>query len=124
MLNTSKIIAFVSTINPVRARAFYEHVLGLILVSDEPFALVFDANGTMLRVTKVQELPTAKQTILGWDVPDICAEVELLTQRGVVFEWYDGFPQDELGIASFPDATRVAWFKDPDGNLLSITQFR
>jgi hypothetical protein len=96
----------------------------LSLVSDEPFALVFDANGIMLRVTKVQELSTAKYTVLGWDVSDIRAEIELLTRRGVIFERYDGFPQDELGIASLPDETRVAWFKDPDGNILSITQFR
>lgn len=124
MLNTSKIIAFVSTLDLVRARAFYEQVLGLSLVSDEAFALVFDANGMMLRVTKVQELAIAKYTVLGWDVSDIRAEIAWLTQRGVVFERYDGLPQDELGITSFSDGARVAWFKDPDGNLLSITQFR
>ena len=124
MLNTSKIIAFVSTLDPVRARAFYEQVLGLSLVSDEPFALVFDANGMMLRITKVQELFVAKYTVLGWDVSDIRAEIAWLTQRGVIFERYDGLPQDELGITSFSDGAQVAWFKDPDGNLLSITQFR
>ncbi len=123
MLTTATIIAFVATTNPVRARAFYEQVLGLSFVADEPFALVFDANGTMLRVTKVQDLSPAAYTVLGWDVSHIRAEVEALTQRGVVFERYAGFPQDDLGIGAFPDGTRVAWFKDPDGNILSLTQF-
>ena len=123
MLNTSKIISFVATKNPAIAREFYERTLGLPLVSDDPFALVFNANGTMLRVAKVQELAPAKHAILGWDVQDIRAEIEQLTERGVRFESYAGLSQDEKGIWTSPIGAKVAWFKDGDGNTLSLTQF-
>ena len=123
MLNTSKIISFVATKNPAVAREFYERTLGLSLVSDDPFALVFNVNGTMLRVAKVQELAPAKHAILGWDVRDIHAEIGQLTERGVRFERYAGLPQDEQGIWTSPIGAKVAWFKDGDGNTLSLTQF-
>ena len=118
MLNTSDVIAFVATTNPERARAFYEGVLGLSLLADEPFALVFDANGVMLRVAKVQALDPARHTVLGWRVSDIRATVEMLTNQGVVFERYDGLPQDPTGIWTSPSGAQVAWFEDPDGNVL------
>jgi catechol 2,3-dioxygenase-like lactoylglutathione lyase family enzyme len=123
MLNTSKVISFVATKNPKVARKFYAETLGLSLVSDDPFALVFDANGTMLRVQKVLELTPAKHTVLGWDVRDIKAKVRELTKRGVRFERFEGMPQDEQGIWTSPNGGQIAWFKDGDGNTLSLTQF-
>jgi catechol 2,3-dioxygenase-like lactoylglutathione lyase family enzyme len=123
MLSSSPIIAFVATKDPARARAFYQDVLGLKLTADEPFALVFDASGTMLRVSKVKELTAAGYTVLGWRVSDIAAAMRELTARGVSFEKYEGLPQDEAGVCTFPGGAKVAWFKDPDGNTLSLTQF-
>ena len=120
----SKIISFVATRNPASARKFYEQTLGLAFVSEDPFAVVFDANGTMLRVQKVPKLSPARHTVLGWEVPDIHAEVEALTKRGVRFERFDGLPQDESGIWTSPSGGKIAWFKDPDGNTLSLTQFK
>ena len=120
----SKIISFVATVKPEAARKFYEKTLGLKFVSDDPFAIVFDVNGVMLRVTKVKELVTAGYTVLGWDVADIRAEVEGLVKKGVKFERYEFLEQDELGIWSAPGGAKVAWFKDPDGNTLSLTQFK
>ena len=124
MLNKSKVISFVATINGANARKFYESTLELTLISDDPFALVFDANGTMLRVQKVQDLQPAQHTVLGWEVENIRAQVEQLTKRGVRFERFEGLEQDDLGVWASPSGGKVAWFKDPDGNLLSLTQFR
>jgi catechol 2,3-dioxygenase-like lactoylglutathione lyase family enzyme len=123
-MTKSKIICFVATRNPAAAREFYENALGLKLVSDDPFAMVFDADGVMLRVQKVHELTPVKHTVLGWDVPDISARIQELTREGVRFERYPGLPQDELGAWSTPSGAKVAWFKDPDGNTLSLTQFK
>ncbi|MGC2330116.1 MAG: VOC family protein [Candidatus Acidiferrales bacterium] len=116
-------MAFVATTQADRARDFYEHALGLKFVEDSPFALVFDANGIMLRVQKVKEFQPASHTALGWSVPDIRAAVESLARRGVRFERYEGVPQDDLGVWSAPGGAQVAWFKDPSGNVLSLTQF-
>jgi len=124
MLNTSKIISFVATKNPEIAREFYEKTLGLSLVSDDPFALVFNVNGTMLRVAKVQELTPAKHAVLGWDVQDIRTTIKELSKRNVYFERYAGLPQDEQRIWTSPIGAKVAWFKDEDGNTLSLTQFQ
>jgi catechol 2,3-dioxygenase-like lactoylglutathione lyase family enzyme len=118
-----KLIAFVPTRDPIRAKAFYRDSLGLELVSEDQFALVFDVAGTMLRVARVQELTPAPYTVLGWEVPDIAAVINTLQQRGVSFERYPGMQQDELGIWNSPSGARVAWFKDPDGNTLSVTEF-
>jgi catechol 2,3-dioxygenase-like lactoylglutathione lyase family enzyme len=109
----------------VRARAFYEDVLGLRLVEDaKPFAQVFDANGTMLRVTTVHEHHPAAFTVLGWEVESIESTVEQLTAAGVVFQRYPGLnDSDPLGIWTSPSGARIAWFQDPDGNVLSLTQF-
>ncbi len=121
MLGTQKLVAFVGTTNPDRARSFYRDQLGLRLVSEDGFALVFDANGTMLRVSTVRELTPAKFTVLGWEVPDIAAAARDLEQAGVQLERY-GFPgQDERGIWTAPDGTLVAWFQDPDHNILSLS---
>lgn len=123
MLNTHKIVAFVPTADAARARSFYVDVLGLRVISEDPFALVLDANGTMLRVTSVQNFQPQQFTILGWDVSDIEQSVSQLNQRGVRFESYGMAGQDERGIWKSPSGASIAWFKDPDGNVLSLTQF-
>jgi catechol 2,3-dioxygenase-like lactoylglutathione lyase family enzyme len=123
MLTENDPISFVATLDPIASRAFYEGKLGLKLVSDEHFALVFELNGHMLRIAKVSELTPAKHTVLGWHVNDISEKVGKLSTRGVVFERFEGMSQDELGIWASPSGAKVAWFKDPDGNNLSLTQF-
>jgi catechol 2,3-dioxygenase-like lactoylglutathione lyase family enzyme len=128
MLSHSPIMAFCATNDAERALPFYRDVLGLTLREDTPFAMVFDAHGTMLRVQKTQGHKPAPHTVLGWEVESISDTVCALRDRGVCFERFAGMEQDELGVWSPPgpaDAPRskVAWFKDPDGNLLSLTQF-
>ena len=122
MLSASPLVAFVATTKPDQAREFYEEALGLRLISDDPFAIVLDANGTTLRVTKVREHTPAPFTVLGWQVADLRKAVVWLSGRGVDVERVPGLPQDALGIWNAPGGTQVAWFKDPDGNLLSMTQ--
>jgi catechol 2,3-dioxygenase-like lactoylglutathione lyase family enzyme len=123
MLTDHPVIAFVATKSPDRAREFYENVLGLKLVADEQWAIVFDAKGTMLRIQKVQDLRPQPFTALGFRVPDIASAVRELAGKGVEFVRYEFLPQDALGIWDAPGGGRVAWFRDPDGNLLSLTQF-
>jgi catechol 2,3-dioxygenase-like lactoylglutathione lyase family enzyme len=123
ILGSQKLVAFVATREPSRAKEFYRDTLGLRLVSEDEFALVFDASGTMLRVTRVQELAAAKYTVLGWQVDDILQTAKNLQTAQVTLERYPGMQQDELGIWNSPSGARVGWFKDPDGNTLSITQF-
>jgi catechol 2,3-dioxygenase-like lactoylglutathione lyase family enzyme len=122
MLTTRPIVAFVATVDPPRAKAFYADTLGLRLVSEDAFALAFEAGGTLLRVATVQALQPAGYTVLGWIVPDIQRAVRDLSDRHVRFERYDGMGQDEHGVWKAPSGARVAWFRDPDGNTLSITQ--
>ena len=125
ILGTSKLVAFAPVTDPVKARAFYEGVLGLHLVEDQkPFALVFDANGTMLRVTPVGKHNPAPFTVLGWEVESIEATVKRLQLAGVEFQRYAGLnDNDPLGIWTAPGGARIAWFHDPDGNVLSLTKF-
>ena len=123
MVTGATVVAFVATERPEQSKAFYEEVLGLRLVADEQHAIVFDANGTMLRVQKAAEVTPHPYTSLGWEVDDIVATVSGLKERGVEFEIFGFLPQDEFGIWSPDGATKIAWFKDPDGNLLSLTQF-
>lgn len=118
-----KLVAFVATRDAARAKAFYGEILGLRLISEDRFAVVFDANGTMLRIAVVQEVASAKYTVLGWQVPDILAAVRELQSAGVGVERYGGMNQDELGIWTSPSGAQIAWFKDPDGNTLSVTQY-
>src|SRR5262249_47966591 len=121
-LGDHPIMAFSATVDAARAKAFYRDVLGLPLVADEPYALVFDAHGITLRVQKVAGLTPPGHTVLGWQIPDIQAAVKSLAERGAKFEQF-GLPgQDSLGIWSAPGGAKVAWFKDPDGNILSLTQ--
>jgi len=122
-LRNHELIAFVATTNPERAKKFYSDVLGLRLVQEElPFALVYDANGTILRVTIVPKIVLAGYTVLGWAVEDIDASARELAGLGVGFQRYPGLEQDDLGIWSAPGGAKVAWFQDPDGNTLSISQ--
>lgn len=124
MLNdTGKVVGFVPTVQPEKARSFYEGVLKLPLISADSFASVFNANGTMLRVTKVAEFKPHPFTILGWAVADVNTTVLDLQAQGVRFEKYAGMNQDERGIWTSPNGAKVAWFKDPDGNVLGITQY-
>jgi catechol 2,3-dioxygenase-like lactoylglutathione lyase family enzyme len=122
MLKSATLVAFVATADAARATAFYRDVLGLQLVADTPFALIFSVAGVTLRVQKVQEVIVSGYTALGWDVADIAVVAATLQSRGVVFERFHGLEQDRHGIWRTPDGSQVAWFRDPDGNLLSIAQ--
>ncbi len=123
MLQNSGLIAFVASTDLPRARAFYGGVLGLRSTEDNDYACVFDAHGTMLRVTAVAERAVAEYTVLGWRVDDIAAAVAELNAAGVGFRRYDGMDQDDAGVWTAPGGDLVAWFTDPDGNVLSLTQF-
>jgi catechol 2,3-dioxygenase-like lactoylglutathione lyase family enzyme len=122
MLNDKKIIGFIPTKDPKKARPFFEKVLGLRFVTDDKFALVFDANGTMLRVVTVKDFEPFQFTLLGWEVSDIEKVVAGLKDKGVKFERFSFMEQDKLGIWTAPGGAKVAWFKDPDGNVLSVSQ--
>ncbi len=122
MLNNSKLIAFTATNNPAKCVHFYTDILGLKFVRNEEYALVFDSNGTELRIAKLGIHKPVDFTVLGWQVKDIKSMVRKLANRGVKMIFYEGIPQDELGICKFPDGSKVAWFHDPDGNLLSLTE--
>lgn len=124
MLRTATITAFAATADPARAKAFYQKTLGLRLVADDQFALAFDANGIQLRLQKVEKLRPQPFTALGWQVTDIRRALATLVKRGVKCERYAFLEQDDLGIWEAPSGTRIAWFQDPDGNLLSIAQPR
>ena len=123
-LGKCDIVCFVPIVNVDRARAFYRDTLGLRLVNEElPFALVFDVNGIMLRLAIFKQPSAFHGTVVGWKVPDATAAVQNLMKAGVQFERYDFVKQDELGIWTTPTGARVAWFKDPDGNVLSVSEF-
>lgn len=116
-------IAFASTADMAKARAFYETALGLPVIDANPYACVFDANGTMLRITLVGEVATPGYTVLGWRVTDIGGTITALEAAGVVFARYDGMEQDHQGVWTTPSGDRIAWFNDPDGNVLSLSEF-
>jgi catechol 2,3-dioxygenase-like lactoylglutathione lyase family enzyme len=125
MLASMDLIAFVPTRNPKKASEFFETTLGLRFVSDDQFALVFDANGVMVRVVDVSGVADYKPapfTILGWSVSSVGKTVKELQRKGVNFERFPGMEQDQLGVWSSPSGAKVAWFKDPDGNVLSLTE--
>jgi catechol 2,3-dioxygenase-like lactoylglutathione lyase family enzyme len=117
-------VAFIPTTKPEAARAFYEKTLGLRFESADEFAIVFrvGAANIMLRVTIVPELTPLPFTIFGWQVDDIVARVTDLAAKGVEFTRYGFLEQDERAIWSAPGGTKVAWFQDPDGNTLSLSQ--
>jgi catechol 2,3-dioxygenase-like lactoylglutathione lyase family enzyme len=122
MLGSTNIVAFLPIKDSEKARAFYEGVLGLRFVKDDGFALVFDANGIMVRAAKMKDVTAAQFTVLGWQVKNIEDTVRALQKNGVHFEIFGFFKQDELGIWTAPTGDKVAWFKDPDGNILSVSQ--
>ncbi len=123
-LRTNEPIAFIPTRDPAAAREFYERKLGLRLESEDDFALVFRVGkaGLMLRVVNTPKFLPAPYTIFGWQVDDIAAAVKALNANGIDFLRYGFFEQDELGVWSSPSGAKVAWFKDPDGNTLSVSQ--
>jgi len=122
MLGTTDIVAFVPITDSEKARAFYEGVLGLRFIKDDGFALVLEANGIMIRAAKMKEVTPAQFTILGWQVTNIEDVVRALQQKGVHFEIFGFFKQDDLGIWTASTGDKVAWFKDPDGNILSVSE--
>ena len=122
MFSSTNIVAFVPTKDAAKARAFYEGLLGLRFLKDDGFAMVLDANGIKVRVAKVPQFTPAQFTILGWEVADIEKTAAALADKGVRSEKFGFFKQDDLGIWTAPTGDKVAWFKDPDGNILSISQ--
>jgi catechol 2,3-dioxygenase-like lactoylglutathione lyase family enzyme len=122
MLGATNIIAFIPTKDPAKAREFYEGVLGLRFVKDDGFAMVLDANGIMVRVAKAPDFEPLPFTVLGWQVVGVEKVVAALQGAGVQFERFSFLEQDKLGIWTAPSGDKVAWFKDPDGNMLSVSQ--
>jgi catechol 2,3-dioxygenase-like lactoylglutathione lyase family enzyme len=122
MLGKEKIMAFVGVSDPDKARAFYRDTLGLTMLYEDSFALVFDVGGIMLRVTLVNAVRPQPYTVLGWQVNDAAGTVRALATAGVKAERYPHVEQDEDGIWTAPGGAKIAWFKDPDGNILSVAQ--
>jgi catechol 2,3-dioxygenase-like lactoylglutathione lyase family enzyme len=122
MAALKKVVTFVATKNPQQAKLFYGEKLGLKFMTDDGFALVFDIDGIMLRIATVKDFQPAPYTVLGWEVTAIEENVSQLSAKGVSFERFPGMPQDERGIWSAPGGAKVAWFKDPDGNILSLSE--
>ena len=122
MLKQSSLVCFIATADADRARAFYEGKLDLALTEDNGYALIFDANGTQLRVQRVETVAPHPYTALGWEVADLAATVRALAADGVAMARFPGLPLDADGIWDTPDGSRVAWFHDPDGNTLSLHQ--
>jgi catechol 2,3-dioxygenase-like lactoylglutathione lyase family enzyme len=121
MLTVSKLVGFLTTTDYEKARAFYEGKLGFEFVSLDQFALAMRAGKNMIRITKAETFQPAQGTVLGWEVDDVRAAVLWLSSRDVVTEKYAFVPDQELGIWTAPSGAQVAWFKDPDGNVLSIS---
>jgi catechol 2,3-dioxygenase-like lactoylglutathione lyase family enzyme len=122
MLAKETITAFLATTNGARCRRFYERVLGLRLKGEDEFALAFDVGGVELRIQKVKAFQPHEFTALGWRVPNVHNTLTELAKRGLSVERYPFLEQDGAGVWQAPSGARVAWFKDPDGNLLSITE--
>jgi catechol 2,3-dioxygenase-like lactoylglutathione lyase family enzyme len=121
MLTVSKLVGFLTTTDYEKARAFYEGKLGFEFVSLDQFALAMRAGKNMIRISKAETFQPAQGTVLGWEVDDVRAAVLWLSSRDVVTEKYAFVPDQELGIWNSPSGAQVAWFKDPDGNVLSIS---
>jgi catechol 2,3-dioxygenase-like lactoylglutathione lyase family enzyme len=122
MLADFKLMAFAATTDSAKARPFYENVLGLHFVAEDDFAVVYDVGSTEFRLQKVQQLTPQPHTVLGWSVAGIERLVRDITVRGGRFERYPGLTQDAAGVWQSPSGARVAWLRDPDGNLLSLTE--
>ena len=122
MLASGKMVGFIPTKDYDRARAFYERKLGFEFLSLDPYALVVSVGGHRIRIIRMPNFTPLEGTILGWEVSDIAAVVKWLCERGVTTEKYPFVQDKELGIWSTPNGDKVAWFKDPDGNVLSVGQ--
>jgi len=122
MLASGKMAGFLLTKDYDKARQFFEGALGFQFVSLDQYALVMRAGGSTIRISKAPDFTPFKGTVLGWEVQDIAAVVAWLNQRGVVFEKYPFVQDRDLGIWTTPNGDKVAWFKDPDGNVLSVSQ--
>ncbi|PWU03538.1 MAG: glyoxalase [Bacteroidetes bacterium] len=122
MLGDKELKAFVPTTNPKKAKKFYKDILGLEFMYEDDYALEFNANGTVLRIAIVPELSPQPFTVLGWNVDDIVSTIESLNKQEVFCEQFEFLEQDDLGIWNAPSGTKVAWFKDPDENILSLTE--
>jgi catechol 2,3-dioxygenase-like lactoylglutathione lyase family enzyme len=124
MLTNAKPVCFVLAADLPKARSFYTETLGLTETGEDPFAVSYDLAGTTLRLTKVEGHAGSTHTVLGWQVADIGAAITDLSAKGVAFAIYEGFGQDALGVWTDPGSgTKIAWFHDPEGNNLSLTQF-
>ena len=123
VLESAELVAFIPTSNLTQARAFYGTMLGLLMEGESPVAVTFDANGTTLRCVLVERFTPFPFTIVGWTVQDIAATVTELTARGIAFERFEGIQLDTLGVWRSPGGAQLAWFKDPFGNMISLTQF-
>jgi catechol 2,3-dioxygenase-like lactoylglutathione lyase family enzyme len=119
----TQVMCFIATARPDESLRFYGETLGLDMIEDSPFALVFETGGRMLRVQKVPQVVPVQNTVLGWKVADIRREIRDLTDKGIAFTRFDGLPQDDDGVWTSPGGHRLAWFRDPDGNNLSLTEF-
>ena len=117
----NQVVTFLLTQNPDAAIKFYRDTLGHTYLRDDGYALVFDLNGVMLRISKVPEFTPAKHTVLGWEAKDFSGTMAALAGKGITFERYPNMGQDDEGVCTFPGGDKVAWFKDPDGNVLSIS---
>jgi catechol 2,3-dioxygenase-like lactoylglutathione lyase family enzyme len=121
-LSSARVTAFVATADAARSRAFYENLLGLHVLADDAFATAYDCAGIQLRVPKVAAVHPHPFTALGWQVHDLERVIGGLGRNGVALERFPGLVQDALGIWRAPSGARVAWFRDPDGNLLSLSE--
>lgn len=122
-LGSANVMTFIAAKDAAVSRDFYENVLGLTVESEDDWAVVFDLNGTMLRMQKNVDFTPQQFTVLGWRVDDIAAKMAELREKGVKFEQYPWMPPDSDGVMEFPGGAKVAWFLDPAGNNLSLTQF-
>jgi catechol 2,3-dioxygenase-like lactoylglutathione lyase family enzyme len=122
MLSKQRIKSFISTAQPDKARNFYVEKLGLKVLSEDSFGIEFEAIGGRIRLTFVEKLTPQPFTVLGWDTSDINSEVRFLNERGITFERYASIVQDSDGIWTAPGGSRIAWFRDPDGNILSLSE--
>jgi catechol 2,3-dioxygenase-like lactoylglutathione lyase family enzyme len=123
MLAAAKPVCFVLAADLPKARAFYTDTLGLTETGEDPFAVSYDLAGTLLRLTKVEGHTPNPHTVLGWQVSDIEAAIDAFAAKGVTFAIYEGYGQDARGVWTHPaSGAKVAWFLDPEGNNLSLTQ--
>lgn len=122
MRSEQNLFTFVPVTDGDRAKAFYEGVLKLTVLEETPFAVVLKVPGGTLRLAKTPEFNPQPFSLVGWVVPDLAADMAQLRESGVTFEQFPGLPQDEAGVWTVPDGTQICWFRDPDGNLLSLTQ--